>query len=231
MEIGCGDGLVSSIFFRGKKNAVDVGIDLDIDELRRAEKTGIYKKLRRIDITKNAFETNTFNTIFANGVLEHIPDLELAIKQISRILKPGGELITTSPTANYTRLLFYYRVLSNLNLYGLAQKYGNFINKTFAHRHLLTHEEWQLLLKRHHLIIKKYYFYNNSFITAIHDISLPLALGTKLTKRRTDRMVLFPDWRARIIKKFSPIITQVLNSNANNTYEKNASILIIAQKK
>ena len=97
LEVGCGDGIVSSLLFKNKKGIIDIGIDLDRSELKRAEKTKIYKKLIQADITNTEFASNSFNTIFTNGVLEHIPDLESALNEISRLLKKDGKLITTSP--------------------------------------------------------------------------------------------------------------------------------------
>src|SRR3989344_452037 len=138
LEVGCGDGLVSSVVFNFQRKSIDMGIDLNLEELRRAKKTGIYGQLQVADITKCKFKSKSFNTIFANGVLEHIPDLNAAISEISRLLKPGGILITTSPTDNYTRLLFYYRLFRSMGLKNMAAEYGRLINRAFAHIHLLT---------------------------------------------------------------------------------------------
>lgn len=44
----------------------------------------------KADICNLPFEDNSFNVIFCNHVLEHIPDDTKAMQELYRILKPGG---------------------------------------------------------------------------------------------------------------------------------------------
>lgn len=53
------------------------------------------------DIKKTPFENEQFDTIIALSTLEHVPDLDPAIKEISRILKPNGFVIMSSPTETW----------------------------------------------------------------------------------------------------------------------------------
>lgn len=229
LEIGCGDGLVTSIICNHKHNAIDVGIDLDRGELRRAKKTGVYKKLLHADITANTFNNGSFNTVFANGVLEHIPDLEKAMKEIARILKPGGVLLTTSPTDNYTHLLFYYRLFNKLHLYPLAKYYDKKINGVFVHRHLLSQKQWTVLCHKNDMQIKKLVNYNNGTLIALHDLCLPFAIMTKFLKEKTDSMVLFPKLRQRVMPFLVDFINPLLTSP--KFYNDAGSIFIEAIKR
>lgn len=43
------------------------------------------------------FEDNTFDTVFSFQVIEHIQDDKEYLKEISRVLKPGGQFICTTP--------------------------------------------------------------------------------------------------------------------------------------
>lgn len=49
------------------------------------------------DITKLDFQDNYFDFIMCNHVLEHITDEESAIKELKRVLKPGGKAILQVP--------------------------------------------------------------------------------------------------------------------------------------
>lgn len=49
--------------------------------------------IQREDITSLSFQNETFNYILCWGVLMHIPDLEKAISELSRVLKPDGVLV------------------------------------------------------------------------------------------------------------------------------------------
>jgi len=51
----------------------------------------------KADICKLPFETNTYDIILCNHVLEHIPDDTKAMQEILRVLKPGGMAILQIP--------------------------------------------------------------------------------------------------------------------------------------
>ncbi len=230
LEIGCGDGMLAREIFPRCKNAIDLGIDVDPDELARAVKTGIYRNVRILDITRCDLKSETFATVFANGVLEHIPNLDKALAEISRVLQAGGKLITTSPTDNYPRLLFYYRICIWLHLKPLAIWYGQKINRIFSHLHLYNHALWQQKLAAHGLRMTKYYYYNNELVILLHDIFLPFSLLTKTLKKVTNQMVLLPEIRKLLLSPLARYLTpSVLKSTG--LYENNGSLLMIATKK
>lgn len=49
--------------------------------------------IQREDILSFSFKDETFDYVLCWGVLMHIPDLEKAISELTRILKPGGTLV------------------------------------------------------------------------------------------------------------------------------------------
>jgi len=49
------------------------------------------------DICNSKIETNSYDAVNCDGILEHVIDYEAAIKNIHRILKPGGELFIYVP--------------------------------------------------------------------------------------------------------------------------------------
>lgn len=50
-----------------------------------------------LDATDLPFRNNYFDWIICNHVLEHIPDLQSALKELWRVLKPGGRAILQVP--------------------------------------------------------------------------------------------------------------------------------------
>jgi len=63
---------------------------------------GIYypKDITLVDITDIHFESEEFDLVICNHVLEHIEDDKLAINEIFRVLKKGGKAILQVPYSN-----------------------------------------------------------------------------------------------------------------------------------
>jgi SAM-dependent methyltransferase len=60
------------------------------------------------DITEIPRPDHSFDAILCSEVLEHLPDPVLAIKEFSRLLKPGGKLILTAPFASLVHFAPYH---------------------------------------------------------------------------------------------------------------------------
>lgn len=60
------------------------------------------------DITAIPVEDGSFDAVMCTEVLEHVPDPVAAIKELARIVKPGGTLIITSPFASLTHFAPYH---------------------------------------------------------------------------------------------------------------------------
>lgn len=65
-----------------------------------------------VDLTNIPFPSNTFDLVITEEVLEHISDLEQALSEISRVLKPGGVHIFTIPVCE----TILTRSISDLNV-------------------------------------------------------------------------------------------------------------------
>lgn len=76
--------------FRSYKNIDYVSADLDPR-----------KAMTQQDITNTSFENDTFDLIFCAHVLEHIPDDMKAMRELLRILKPGGLAILQVPIKDF----------------------------------------------------------------------------------------------------------------------------------
>ncbi|MGH8626624.1 MAG: methyltransferase domain-containing protein [Gammaproteobacteria bacterium] len=49
------------------------------------------------------FEDGSFDFVFANQVFEHVPDLDKALQEIRRVLKPGGKMLSLFPCRDVLR--------------------------------------------------------------------------------------------------------------------------------
>lgn len=60
------------------------------------------------DITSIPVEDNSFDAILCSEVFEHIPYPEAAVREFSRIVRPGGTLILSAPFCSLTHFAPYH---------------------------------------------------------------------------------------------------------------------------
>lgn len=53
--------------------------------------------VRSEDLQKLTYKTNSFDVVLTSDTLEHVPDVDAALREIYRVLKPGGAHIFTVP--------------------------------------------------------------------------------------------------------------------------------------
>ena len=95
LEIGTGVGTDARKMI--SCGAIYQGINVDkgsCESTRTAlDAFGLKGTVKQMDATNMDFESSTFDVIFSFGVLHHIPDVQTAISEIQRVLKPGGYLL------------------------------------------------------------------------------------------------------------------------------------------
>jgi ubiquinone/menaquinone biosynthesis C-methylase UbiE len=102
LDAGCGTGWVDFWLIKSAKNKIDITLgDLSDNSLKQTKILfdffGINKDTIKFDINCLPFPNENFDNVICFSVLEHVPSLELGIKEIHRVLKPNGRLIIALP--------------------------------------------------------------------------------------------------------------------------------------
>ena len=106
LDIGCGDGAVGEYLIQQHHCQV-IGLDFSQHALKRSQNRGI--KSIQSDFDKPLpIANSTIDTVFFGDVIEHIYFPDLAIKEIARVLKPGGRVIISCPNMGYWRYRLHY---------------------------------------------------------------------------------------------------------------------------
>jgi len=96
LECGCGTGQLSN--FLSIANRKVVGADLCLNSLKLGQQFKRKNNLSRVhflqmNLFRPVFKPGTFDLVVSNGVLHHTSDPFLALRTISRLVKPGGYLL------------------------------------------------------------------------------------------------------------------------------------------
>lgn len=104
LDVGCGTGRSSSELSSAGHEVVGVDISpIAIDQYRAQGFEGYV-----CDILKGLpLENESFDAIFTSEVIEHIDDTERFLGEIGRILKPGGQMVLSTPNSSF----WVYRLL------------------------------------------------------------------------------------------------------------------------
>jgi SAM-dependent methyltransferase len=99
LEIGCGSGGYA-LYLAEKAGCRIVGLDINAPGVRNANQLALAKGLasqvrfEQCDASKGLpFDDKTFDAVFSNDVLCHLPGRPVVLGEIFRVLKPGGRML------------------------------------------------------------------------------------------------------------------------------------------
>jgi ubiquinone/menaquinone biosynthesis C-methylase UbiE len=103
LDLGVGDGRVAT----GIKASKLVGADVSQVALDRARARVPDAELVLVEPDEPLpFADNEFDLVTCIETLEHVRDVQLALSEIRRVLRPGGRLALTTPVSSRWRVLF-----------------------------------------------------------------------------------------------------------------------------
>lgn len=129
LEIGCGSGhgtkLIKKYFLPQKIEAIDLDPRMIILARKRVQDQTV--SFHVASATKLPFKDNSFDAILEFAIIHHIPNWRDALKELHRVLKPGGEMI-----------------LEDLSIETFAGFWGSFYRKILDHpyQHMYTQKEF-----------------------------------------------------------------------------------------
>jgi SAM-dependent methyltransferase len=153
LDLCCGDGMLCSLICPG---GVEAGCDISLPALISAHIRGQYRIVVRADVARGIpFKDGSFYTVVSNSSLEHVENIDVALHEIARVLKPGGKLYVTF-ASNYAYEWWPCGKSALKRYLSFQPVYNNF-----------TLEEWERRMSAVGLHIEDYQYYISKSATRL----------------------------------------------------------------
>ena len=98
LDVGCGKGRFARVFHEQEPEAELWGLDISEEMLRFVPQD---IQTRAGSMTELPFETGCFDAAYATESLEHAVEIEKAVSEICRVVKPGGRIAIIDKNAEH----------------------------------------------------------------------------------------------------------------------------------
>lgn len=228
LDIGCGEGMFAHMLFDEK---IDTGIDPNHKELEMAQEFNAYDELINCYGDNIPKEDKSYNTIFSNSVLEHIPQVDNVLKEAYRLLSDDGKMYVTIPTDKFDQYNVVYQLLSFLRLKGLAFKYSKFFNNFWAHYHYYNKDGWTEVFERSGFNVMYVKEYESKKACLLNDFLAPFSFFSFIVKKTTNKWFLFPSIRKYMAKILNGMFLSYLEEDNKKIVIDGGLIFFELQKK
>lgn len=144
LDSGCGNGQYT--YFLHKEGYKAWGVDISHNAIHKAKQSypEVEFYVRSLE-EKLPFDDKYFDAIWSNQVIEHMFDVRVYMQEMSRVLKPGGVFIITTP---------YHGLIKNLLIVFL--RFDKHFDVEGGHIRFFTKKSLRKLLKNFKIIECKY---------------------------------------------------------------------------
>ncbi len=195
LDLGCGDGTFAQATFT---EPLDAGIDPSPVALAEAKRRGMHYDLRLATGGALPFPDGAYATVLSNSVVEHIPDIDGTLREIHRVLRPGGIFVFTTPSQHFAEYLFFADLFKRIGLKGLSRRYENYFNKISWHYRTDSAPVWTERLQRFGFSVREWHSYFSRGASHVFDLAHYYSAPTLIYRKLLGRWIIAP-WRANFI--------------------------------
>jgi SAM-dependent methyltransferase len=202
VDIGSGDGTFVQIALPGKRV---FGIDPRQDDTREAAGRGVYAGLSVADGAALPFDDGQFASAISNCVLEHVIPLDATLREVARVLRPGGTFVASVVGHRFPEWLLGTTLLNALGLDG--GRYGRWFNKIAYHFNTFSPESWRARFAEAGFETVTLRPYIDSAALKLFDFSHYYGAPSLITRRLTGRWLLCPPLTPNLL--WEPLLRRI----------------------
>jgi SAM-dependent methyltransferase len=171
LEFGCGNGIDFFLIRRklgelaGHERFTCLGLEGNPLCVEMCRAKADYYKAANVSfkthdvLSRSPVDAASVDFVYCSEVLEHLPEPELLIREVARILKPGGQFLVTTPNEpNLLQRSYWSRKRRAAQLEGAGQEEVEGPNGQplllYGHISLRKISEWEVTLAEHGLILE-----------------------------------------------------------------------------
>ncbi|WP_322512148.1 class I SAM-dependent methyltransferase [Chloroflexus sp.] len=207
IDIGSGDGTFVQIALPGKQI---FGIDPRVNDTREAAQRRVYAGLCVANGAALPFADGSFAAAISNCVLEHVEPLDQTLREVARVVRPGGPFVASVVGDRFARELLGTWLLDRLGFDG--SRYGRWFNRIAYHYNTLSREEWSERFARAGFAVEVCRPYLSSAALKLFDFSHYYGAPSLITRALTGRWLLAPPFTPNLL--WEPILRQIYNAPA-----------------
>jgi SAM-dependent methyltransferase len=187
IDIGSGDGTFVQIALPGK---TVFGIDPLLSDTLEAARRAVYAGLTQANGAALPFPDNHFAAAISNCVLEHVVPLDETLREVARVLQPGGQFVASVVGNRFPQDLLGTTLLNALGLDG--SRYGRWFNRISVHYNTLSAADWSARFRAAGLELVSWRPYFSAAALKLFDFSHYYGAPSLITRRLTGRWLLAP---------------------------------------
>lgn len=159
LDVGTGEGGFIPVLLQTFPGAIITGIDPNTDSLKVARQKFPGIRFLEMEAEKLYFDDDRFDVVSISMALHHLPKIKKALKEIKRVVKPGGYIIINEPISD------------NLNpaqeVHKMYHHFRSRIDRLLGtfHRQTFTCDAILQMLKTAELPVQFYFEHRNNYHT------------------------------------------------------------------
>lgn len=219
LDLGCGDGKIASLLF---DEHFTYGVDNgEANDVQEAIDNKIYGKVFLESAEKMSLPNESVNFVFSNCVIEHIPNNEAVLSEVSRILKPGGAFVFTVPSHNFPSYLYLTNKFASWGFGFLSRFYKYRRNKMLNQFHCYSVLDWKNKLAKHGFKIVKHKYYASEDTLMFWD---------KMALEVFFKRIIWPNFEKKALSDYAKSIHDIYEKERDVRDGKGAGLFIYCEK-